>query len=307
MALDEPTSRPVVPEGRPVETTSPDPRSGTPETRPVQARTRRRRRARIIAPVRSRVGLRARLTVTYALGAALLAAVPVDHHLRPHPREPAHPARGVRRHPHAGQRRPSGHPARQRCRRRRPSRPCSAGLPTPEGAQPVLHYQGQWYATEHHRLRRAGHPRPAEDRGRRRATGPHADLVRGEPYLITGRARCPALAAQYYEGLSLADLQRTLDGPGHLAPRRLGPDHCRRRPRRLLGQPAGVRPAARRRPGRRRHRRRAPRHPAAGRRRPRPRRDRRPVQRDGPGPRGPHRARRPLRLARSATSSAPRS
>ena len=45
------------------------------EIRPVQARTRPRRRTRIIAPVRRRFGLRTRLTVTFAMGAALLSAV----------------------------------------------------------------------------------------------------------------------------------------------------------------------------------------------------------------------------------------
>lgn len=46
-----------------------------PEVRPVQARTRPRRRTRIIAPVRRRFGLRTRLTLTFAMGAALLSAV----------------------------------------------------------------------------------------------------------------------------------------------------------------------------------------------------------------------------------------
>ena len=46
-----------------------------PDIRPVQARTRPRRRTRIIAPVRRRFGLRTRLTLTFGLGAALLSAV----------------------------------------------------------------------------------------------------------------------------------------------------------------------------------------------------------------------------------------
>jgi len=44
-------------------------------TKPITTRTRRRRRARIIAPVRRRFGLRTRLTLTFALGAAVLSAV----------------------------------------------------------------------------------------------------------------------------------------------------------------------------------------------------------------------------------------
>lgn len=42
-------------------------------TKPIAARTRPRRRARIIAPVRRRIGLRWRLTLTFALGAFILS------------------------------------------------------------------------------------------------------------------------------------------------------------------------------------------------------------------------------------------
>ena len=44
-------------------------------TKPITTRTRRRRRTRISAPVRRRFGLRTRLTLTFAIGAAVLSAV----------------------------------------------------------------------------------------------------------------------------------------------------------------------------------------------------------------------------------------
>ncbi len=97
MATDESIS-PAVPEGRPVAPLPVESRPITPlpaeprppgPTRPDEssdsapargesrgrARTRRRRRVRMIAPVGRRVGLRTRLTLTYGLGAAVLAAV----------------------------------------------------------------------------------------------------------------------------------------------------------------------------------------------------------------------------------------
>jgi two-component system sensor histidine kinase MtrB len=210
VALDEPTSRPVVPEGRPVETTTPDPRTGTPDSRPVQARTRRRRRARIIAPVRSRVGLRARLTVTYALGAALLAAVmsittfALTRENLLTQREDSAVTRTVANGARLATQLTNGAGTAT-------IETMLAGLPTPEGAQPVLHYQGLWYSIDTIDFGERAIPDQMqilvdEDQPARMRTS-----FEGEPYLITG-VPLPTAAAQYYEGLSLADLERTLDG-----------------------------------------------------------------------------------------------
>lgn len=210
MAQDEPTSRPVVPEGRPVETTTHDPRSVTPEARPVRTRTRRRRRARIIAPVRSRVGLRARLTVTYALGAALLAALmsittfALTRENLLTQREESAVARTLANGARLATQLPNGAgPATVET--------MLGGLPTPEGAKPVLHYQGQWYATDTIDFGERAIP----DQMKTLVDGDQPARMRtsfdGEPYLITG-VPVPSLAAQYYEGVSLADLERTLDG-----------------------------------------------------------------------------------------------
>ena len=201
MALDQPTPHPAAPEGRPVV---------TPESRPVQARTRRRRRARIIAPVRSRVGLRARLTVTYALGAALLAAVMsittfalTRENLLTQREESAVSrtlANGARL---ATALAPGADPATVET--------LLAGLPTPEGAQPVLRYQGQWYATDTVDFGERAIP----DQMKTLVDGGQPARMRtsyqGETYLVTG-VQVPGLAAAYYEGISLADLERTLDG-----------------------------------------------------------------------------------------------
>ena len=68
--------------------------------------------------------------------------------------------------------------------------------------------------------------------------------------------------------------------------------------RRLVGVTAGAAPAAGHRRRRPRHRHGPPRHPRRGQRRRRPRPPRRLVQRDGVGARGAHPARRPVRLQR---------
>jgi two-component system sensor histidine kinase MtrB len=220
VALDEPTSRPVVPAGRPVDTTTQEPRQVTPESRPVQARTRRRRRARIIAPVRSRVGLRARLTVTYALGAALLAAVMsittfalTRENLLTQREESA-----VSRTLANGARlsmtlEPGADTATVE--------DALASLPNPEGALPVLHFQGQWYSTA--TVDVGEQATGTVDFGERAIPEPMKSLVAGgqparmrtsyedDTYLVTGVA-IPSLAAEYFEGVSLDDLEQTLDG-----------------------------------------------------------------------------------------------
>lgn len=238
MAPNDPSPSPPMPKGRPVETRpvetrpvetrpiTPLPSDGrssegkssgssgagasSSDSRPVQARTRRRRRARIIAPVRRGIGLRTRLTLTYGLGAALLATVMsittfgLTRENLMTQREESSVARAVTNAARIASQLPNG------------AEPAAVekvltGLPTPQGAQPVLHYQGQWYATN------------TIDFGERAIPDPLKAMVDGgqparlrasyldDPYLVTG-VPIPTLSAEYYEGVSLADLERTLDG-----------------------------------------------------------------------------------------------
>ena len=299
-------SRPITPlpsDGRPGDTkaaSSGTTKSGSSgsagagsENRPVQARTRRRRRARIIAPVRRGLGLRTRLTLTYGLGAAMLAAVMsittfgLTRENLMTQREESSVARAVANAARVASQLPNGAGSVA-------VEKVLTGLPTPEGAQPVLHYQGQWYATNTIDFGERAIP----DSLKAMVDGGQPARLRHLPRrpLPRHRRAHPLLGAEYYEGVSLADLERTLDG---LAISLLGASALTTLAGGLVGFWASrrvLRPAARRRPGRRGHRRGAPRHPPPRRRRPRPRPDRRAVQRDGPGPRGPHRARRPVRL-----------
>ena len=184
----------------------------------MQARTRRRRRARIIAPVRRGLGLRTRLTLTYGLGAAMLAAVMsittfgLTRENLMTQREESSVARAVANAARIASQLPNGAGSVA-------VEKVLTGLPTPEGAQPVLHYQAQWYATNTIDFGERAIPdslKTMVDGGqpaRMRAT--YLD----DPYLVTG-VPIPSLAAEYYEGVSLADLERTLDG---LAISLLGP------------------------------------------------------------------------------------
>jgi len=180
------------------------------DSRPVQARTRRRRRARIIAPVRRGLGLRMRLTLTYGLGAAVLAAVMsittfgLTRENLMTQREESSVARAVANASRIASQLPNG------------AEPAAVekvltGLPTPQGAQPVLHYQGQWYATNTIDFGERAIP----DSLKAMVDGGQPARMRAsyldDPYLVTG-VPIPTLAAEYYEGVSLADLERTLDG-----------------------------------------------------------------------------------------------
>ena len=105
--------------------------------------------------------------------------------------------------------------------------------------------------------------------------------------------------AAYFEIIDLDRDRVDAAGARHLAPRRVGVHHGGRRRPRAVGEPPGAAPARRREPGRRGHRRRPPRHPPRGApATPTSARLADVVQRHGPGPPGPHRARRPLRLRR---------
>jgi two-component system sensor histidine kinase MtrB len=217
-------TRPV--DTRPVDTRPVDTRPGEPrppavpsavpadgdgtEPRRVRTHTRRRRRARIIAPVRRGIGLRTRLTLTYGLGAAMLAAVMsittfgLTRENLMTQREESAEARAIANAARIASQLPNG------------ADPAAVetvlnGLPKPEGAQPVLHYQGQWYATNTIDFGERAIPESLKavvDGGQ--AARMRASYL-DDPYLVTG-VPIPSLTAEYYEGVSLSDLERTLDG-----------------------------------------------------------------------------------------------
>jgi signal transduction histidine kinase len=210
-----PEGRPITPLPPPTAAPAPTPAAGADEApaadaRPVQTRTRPRRRARIIAPVRRHFGLRTRLTLTYALGALLLSAVMsittfgLTRENLLTQREESSVTRAVSNAARLANQLSSG------------AEPATieqylASLPTPEGAQPVLHYQGQWYATNTIEFGERAIPDPLEAMVEGGQPARMRSSYQGDPYLVTG-VPIPTLGAEYYEGVSLADLQSTLDG-----------------------------------------------------------------------------------------------
>lgn len=179
-------------------------------TKPIQARTRPRRRARIIAPVRRRFGLRTRLMLTFALGAAVLSA------------SLAFITFGLTRQNLIDQREESS-VARATANADRleselpfDSDPAAISndleaLPHPNDANAVLLYQGQWYATDSTAFGKESIP-PAL---RTMVTGDQPARMRtsvdGTIQLVVG-VPITELGAEYYEGVPLSDLQSTLDG-----------------------------------------------------------------------------------------------
>jgi len=179
-----------------------------PEIRPVQARTRPRRRARIIAPVRRRFGLRTRLTVTFALGAAVLSAVlslitfgltrenlTTQRERSAVDRAAADAARLTPQLPD----RPTGLEIEQFLRE----------LPLTDGSAAAVSYRDRWYTTDDTDFPSATVPDSAQQ------TVTDGEAIRinadvgGSPSLILG-VPVPSLPAEYYEVVPLADLQRTL-------------------------------------------------------------------------------------------------
>lgn len=195
-----PPPAPAATEARPVTT----------EARPVETRRpSSRRRVRII-PMRHRLGLRTRLTLTFALGAGVLSAVlsivtfGLTRENLLTQREESAVAQALSNAERVANRLGTDADAKA-------VEQVLASLPTPEGAQPVLLYRGDWFARNNLEFGREDIPASlrasvARDQASRMRTD-----HRGEPYLVVG-VPVPALAAEYYEGSSLAELRRTLDG-----------------------------------------------------------------------------------------------
>ncbi len=86
-----------------------------------------------------------------------------------------------------------------------------ASLPTPQGAQPVIYMSGQWYAKSPLEFGRDEIPESL----RRTVDGGQAARMRyerdGKLWLTVG-VPLPVTGASYYEGVPLDEVQRTLDG-----------------------------------------------------------------------------------------------
>ena len=179
-------------------------------TKPITTRTRRRRRARIIAPVRRRFGLRTRLTVTFALGAAVLSA------------SLAFITFGLTRQNLIDQRQNSAVTRAFANADRLAVELPYATTPTavnrslnalshPNAANAVLSSDSRWYATNSSAFDQQSIPESltvmvAGGQAARMRTS-----VNGSTQLIVG-VPVPDLDAQYFESVPLADLQHTLNG-----------------------------------------------------------------------------------------------
>lgn len=184
----------------------------SPDIRPVQARTRPRRRTRIIAPVRRRFGLRTRLTLTFGLGAAALSAVLSVITF------------GLTRENLISQRernavdRAAADAARLPVQL--PDDPTSLELeqflrelPLTDDSSAAIAFSDTWYSVPGTALAESSVPesmRSAVSDGD--AMKMRVDID-GVTSLVLG-VPVPALPAEYYEAVSLADLQRTLDRLG---------------------------------------------------------------------------------------------
>ncbi len=183
-----------------------------PDIRPVQARTRPRRRTRIIAPVRRRFGLRTRLTVTFALGAALLSAVISVITF------------GIARENLISQRERSAVDRAaadaSRLPPQLPENPTSLEieqflneLPLTDGSAAAVSYSGEWHTTNDVEFDSSAVPESVQASVADGAAIKIRAKVGGTTSLILG-VPVPSLPAEYYEVVPLADLQRTLDRLG---------------------------------------------------------------------------------------------
>jgi two-component system sensor histidine kinase MtrB len=160
--------------------------------------------------VRSRLGLRTRLTLTFALGAGVLSALlsivtfGLTRENLLTQREESSVAQALSNAERVGNRLTTSSDAQS-------IEQLLASLPTPEGAQAVLLYQGDSFARNNIEFGTDDVPsslRQLVDEGQAaRMRTSH----RGEPYLVVG-VPIPSLEAQFYEGVSLADTGRALDG-----------------------------------------------------------------------------------------------
>jgi len=183
--------------------------SVNPEIRPVQARTRPRRRTRIIVPVRRRFGLRTRLTVTFALGAAVLSSLlsAITFGLTRENLTAQRERSAVERAAVDAARIPAQLPE---VPTRLEIEQLLRDIPLTDGAAAALEYRGRWYTTDSQSFGIDAVPLSAQsDVEGGDAIKLHAS-VNGKSSLILG-VPVPALPGGYFEAVPITDLQRTLD------------------------------------------------------------------------------------------------
>ena len=158
-------------------------------------------------PPRRRLGLRARLTLTYALGAALLSAIlavttfGLTRENLVKQREDTAVSRAL---VNAGTVRSGiGSTGAD-------MESLIGSLPTPEGALPVIEYQGNYYAKNTVGFNQNALPQSLRDEVTAGNPARMRFSYRGESYFAVG-VPIPAANAAYFEGVSLKEAQRTLD------------------------------------------------------------------------------------------------
>lgn len=179
-------------------------------TKPITARTRPRRRARIIAPVRRRIGLRWRLTLTFALGALVLSI------------SLASITYAITRQNLLDQREESAvtraNTNADRLTVQLPSDTTSvmvsrdlASLSHPNAANALLWYRSQWFATDSAVFTSRDLPSSLVAMVEGGQAGRIRADVNGSVQLVIG-IPLTGLDADYYESVPLTDLEDTLGG-----------------------------------------------------------------------------------------------
>lgn len=180
------------------------------EVKPLKQKRKGRRRSRMISPVRHRLGLRTRLILTFALGAAMLSiilSVITFGLTRANLFDQREAAVVASANANAlrlsKQLVPSSSPTAVE--------QAIQSQSTPEGTLPVLYYQGRWYAANPVAFGERAIPTSLRDIVETGQPDTVRTSYRGTAYLVAG-VPIPELGAEYFEGVSLGDAQRTLDG-----------------------------------------------------------------------------------------------
>lgn len=161
---------------------------------------------------RAKLGLRARLTLTYALGAALLSAVlsvitfGLTRENMLTQREQSAMSQALQNASTVSDGLDPGVSDTTTI-----EKTILASLPNPEGGLPVLRYEGQWYPGNALKFSDASIPRSLVERVDAGQPARMRTTVGGDPYLVVGVPIRP-LGAQYYEAVPLREMQRTLEG-----------------------------------------------------------------------------------------------
>src|SRR5215831_4881486 len=158
-------------------------------------------------PSTRRLGLRARRTLSFALGAMLLSAI-LSITTRGLTREYLLKQRDddARREAFA-----NAEEINTQLTPRAEVRTLIASLPAPEGAQPVVYYRDGWYS-KNLDFGKDALPQELKDTvANNQAATMRYYTKDGTPYLTIG-IPIPANQAQYYEGVPLIDIEKALDG-----------------------------------------------------------------------------------------------